>query len=429
MNLLLVGQPNVGKSSIFNILVKKNKNIIHSSEGTTRDWHSSSLKNFPNINIFDSPGLKSEKNRIYFKDFEILFKKIDIFMYVVDYTNTSDIHDNQLISKIRKFNKKIILIVNKDDNLKKLNNFDYLGILNIFHISCSHRLGIDELIKFISKYNKNTINDLKTDFSVSIYGKPNAGKSTILNNILGYKRSAISEVAGTTSDIVEECFSYKKNIYKILDTAGIYKKSKTQKKSLNYISTKKSIDSFKHSDLNLLIINSSEGFDRQTKRIYNMLIKKSNSLVLIFNKIDLLEEKKIFISNIQFQIKNNISLAKNVSLIFISALKSNDIKKIKDIIHLKAKELTLNVNTNKINLWLKKAVSLYPHPLIRNKKINFKYATQIKSKPIILKIFCNHNIYVKENYKTYLLNDFIKNFKIKDKKIKLIFSSSANPYK
>ena len=151
---------------------------------------------------------------------------------------------------------------------------------------------------------------------------------TLLNNILGYNRSSTNIKAGTTSDIVEDKFIYKKKKFKILDTPGIAKKSKIDKKTVNYYSIKKSIDSIRSVDLGLLLIGSKEGFDRQAKRVFSLLIKKSRSLLLIFNKIDLIKQKKNYCSEIKIYLQKNISFSKNFSLIFISSHNKNDIKKI-----------------------------------------------------------------------------------------------------
>ena len=427
MNLLLIGQPNVGKSSIFNILTNSDLNIIHPLEGATRDWHFLSLKNFPDIKIFDSPGFQIKNNKLNANEFQLLFNQIDIFLYVVDYKNYKNLNDKDAINYLRKFNKEIILIINKNDKMEQIYNFEKYGIKNYFYLSCSHRLGFSDLNKFINKYQKSKLTNFKVDFSVSIYGKPNAGKSTILNKILGFNRSSTSKFAGTTSDIVIDTFKYKKKYFQIYDTAGIGKKSKTKKESINYLAIKKSIDNIREANLNLLIIDSLEGLDRQSKRIYNMLIK-STSLIIIFNKIDLIKNKKKFYLEINNQIKNNISAAKNLSLIFISALKNKDIACLKSLIYTKSNLQILKIPTHRINIWLKKVISEYPHPLINGKKVNFKYATQIKSKPITIKIFCNFSSKIKKNYKTYLLNEFTIKFKIVDMPVKFIFSSAKNPY-
>ena len=285
-----------------------------------------------------------------------------------------------------------------------------------------------EKYTYISSFNQLEFIDEKIDYSLAIYGKPNAGKSTLLNNILGFKRSETGIKAGTTSDIVEDNYVFKSKKFKILDTAGIAKKSIIKKKTINYFAILNSIKNIKNVDLVILLIDSTEGFDRQSKRIFNLMINKSSSILFIFNKIDLINKKKDFYSDIKYQLENDIANTKNISFAFISAKNINDINKIKNLIYAKTKKINLNIKTSKINEWLYKVTAEKPHPLINGKVVNFKYATQIKNDPITIKIFSNFSSPIKDNYRSYLINQFIKNFKIKDKQIKLIFSNSINPY-
>ena len=428
MHLLLLGLPNVGKSSIYNILTKNDKNIIHSKEGTTRDWHFDNIENYKGLYIYDTPGIIFNKNKLNLNQINSLLERIDIFLYVVDYKNQQILLNKHILSELRKLNKKIILIVNKDDNLENNNYFIELGLSEIFYITCSHNLGLEDLKFFLSKFQSPVFTNNIIDFSIAILGKTNAGKSTLLNNILGYNRSITSNKASTTSDIVQDKFIYKNKTFKVLDTAGILKKSKIEKKTVNYFSIKKSIESIKKVDLGLLIIDSQEGFDRQTKRIFSLLIKKSSLLFLVFNKIDLIKQKKNYYSEIKSYLESSISNSKNISILFISAHNKKDINKVKNLIYTKANEILFSIPTNKINTWLKKATANYAHPLIKGYNVKFKYAVQTKTSPITIKIFSNFSSQIKNNYKTYLINNFNKTFKIKDKQIKLFFSQSKNPY-
>ena len=430
MKLLLLGQPNVGKTSIYNILTNSKKNIIHSTKGTTRNWHSELIYDSNGLIIHDTPGIEIKNNKLHFLNLKNLLSKIDLVLYVVDYNNSENDYDKEAINQLRKLNKKIILIINKDDNFFNVSNFSYLGIKEFFFISCSHKLGFEKIFEHFSSIDLSKYDYAQSDnfdYSLAIYGKPNVGKSTILNNLLGFERSRTSSIAGTTTDIVEDKYIYKKKIFKILDTAGIFRKSKIDKKSTNYMSIKNSLESIYSINLGLLIIDSTEGLDRQSKRIFNLLINKANSLFIIFNKIDLIKNKKIFYNDIKYEIKNTITGSKNITLLFISAKNRKDINKLKSMF-LKKIDSSFIMPTNKINNWLKKTTFEYSHPLIKGKEVKFKYATQIKNKPITIKIFSNFSKQIKDSYKNYLINSFNKTFKIKDSKIKLVFTNSPNPY-
>ena len=434
MNYLLIGKPNVGKTSIYNILIGFNSNITHAKVGTTRDWHFEKIKD-SSINIYDTPGIlinDTHKKNILTSSFtKIIEKKINNFLYVIDYNDSFNEIDNFAITKLRKYNKNIILIVNKFDNFNQSPSpeITQYNIKDVIFLSCIHRYGFDELKNKIgvSKYN-NIDKKQKVDFSLAILGKPNVGKSTFLNTILGYERSSTNSIAGTTSDYVSDQFYYRKKLFKIFDTAGIGRKANVKKKSINFYSIKKSFVKIAKVDVAIILIDSKEGLDKQDKRIINMVTDKAKSIVLVFNKIDLIKNKKTFQSEIIKQIEYTLGQIKNIKLFFISAFNKKDISKILSYLHNYITEFNYVISTSKLNTWLKNITKEIQHPLIENKKINFKYAVQIKEKPVTIQIFCNFSSKLKNNYKSYLINNFNQTFKILNQKTKFIFSSSKNPY-
>ena len=430
MNYFLVGRPNVGKSSIFNILTTKKNNIIHPEEGTTRDWHKEIIPHTSSF-LYDTPGVLIDQKKIINPNLISIFTDVaDLFLYVTEYKVGFNEIDNFNINKLRKYNKKIILIVNKYDNykLEPNNDFNKYGINNISYISCSHNFGFNDLKSNLNfKLNKNSLN-IKNDFSFAIFGKPNVGKSTFLNSIVGYNRSLTSSVAGTTSDYVIDYFKYKNKFIKIIDTAGVGKKSNIKNSSIDYLSIKKTFENITKVDSGLIIIDSNEGLDRQDKRIIKLVSAKSKSIILIFNKIDLINSKNEFQSQIISDIKNSISEIKNIKIFFISALKKNNVNKIIDYLLDNIFTNNYKISTSKLNKWLKIAIQKNEHPLIENKRVNFKYATQIKISPVTIKVFCSYSNRLRNNYKKYLINNFNYHFKILNQKTKFIFSSSKNPY-
>tara|TARA_Y100001970_G_scaffold48479_1_gene61434 strand:- start:21785 stop:23071 length:1287 start_codon:yes stop_codon:yes gene_type:complete len=427
MNFLLIGKPNVGKSSIYNILTE-NKNIIHKDEGTTRDWHRGSVKDLKNIYLYDTPGLILKKNIIKELHFSELFKIIDNFIYVIDYNTKNYENEIEFINYLRTLEKKIILIFNKDDNFKKEINTKNFGINNIFFISCEHKHGLDQLYEYFNKYYKEIKNDPTTFFSIGVFGKPNAGKSTLVNSLLGYQRIKTSPYAGTTSDIVEDTYIYRNKNFKILDTAGIFKKNKIINNSLNFKAIRKSLDIIKYIDLSILLIDSNDGFDSQIKKILNMLINQSSSVIIVFNKIDTIINKKNFIAQTKLLIKETYSQTKNLSIIFISAIEKPFVNKLKYTLFSKSNKIIKKIPTSKLNLCLKKTTEEKPHPLINGKSVKFKYAVEVSTSPLVIKIFSNFSKEINKNYKIYLANKFIKAFKIRDTKVNLVITSSRNPF-
>ncbi len=431
MNFIIIGLPNVGKTSIYNLITDNDFNIIHKTTGTTRDWHKSTLIENENIKIYDTPGIIFNKKNIINKNLTNLIKKIDIFLYVIDYKNKNYLNDKELLNNIRKYNKEIILIINKDDNYDQNKDLNNLGISKNYYISCSHKLGITELIQDISKYNlKNIINNEKSiDFSIAIYGKTNVGKSTLLNKLVGFNRSLVSNIPKTTTDIVTSEFKFKNNNYLIKDTAGLIKKSKIDKNSLDYYATKKTLSIIKKIDLNIFLIDVNQGFDNQSKKILDLIYQKSNTILFVINKIDLiLSQKKQIIENLKKDIFSQFSQSKNIYILPISALNRKDVLLFKNLIH---KIISLNkikISTAQINKWLKNITDQFPHSRIKGKEVKFKYATQVSSSPMTIKIFSNYTKEIKQHYKNFLLNKFCDHFQIKSKMIKIIFSKSKNPF-
>ena len=436
MNFLLVGRPNVGKSSIYNILSGFSSNIIHKDSGTTIDWHKEKFKRIPENSIFDSPGLLLNDNKkqsfqssLIFKN---LLKKIDSFFYVIDYSYISNVLDKKLINELRKFNKEIILLINKFDNYNQIPNNDFYtyGIKNYFFLSCSHNYGFDLLNDFLKNRKSTKIqNKLITyDFSIAIFGKPNTGKSTLLNSFLGFNRFVTGSIPGTTSDFVNEYFTYKNYIIKIIDTAGIAKKSKVINKSINFYSIQKSLEKIIEVEAALIIIDSLEGLDRQDKRIINIVTNKAKNIIIIFNKIDLIVKKEKFKKETLQDIDNSLHEMKNIKVFFSSAFSKTHVNKILNYLLENIFNKKYLISTNHINKWLKKVIIKKSHPLIENKKVNFKYAVKINDSPITIKIYCNFANKIKNEYKRYLINNFNKNFQIINQKTRLVFSSGNNPY-
>ena len=428
MNFLILGMPNVGKTSFYNIIAQDNQNIIHDTIGTTRDWHISQLKSNINISVYDTPGITNDIESIN-QNIKRFINDIDVILYVIDFKIKNYLHDLEIINSLRKLNKEIILIVNKDDNYLNNKNLVNFGLKNIFYISCSHKLGINNFLNFINNYEIKNKKTNISNYTIGLFGKTNVGKSTLFNNLVGYKRSVVSEKPKTTTDIVLSTFIFKGLEYSIKDTAGLIKKNKIDKDSLDFYVTKKTISIIKDIDINLFLIDINQGFDSQSKKIFNLIYQKSNIIIIIINKTDLIKtNKKKIISDLKKNIEIEFSQTRNIHILPISNFMNKDIINLKKFINKITLDVKKTISTSQINQWLKRTTENNPHIRIKGKEVKFKYATQISNNPLTIKIFSNFSKEISVQYKRFLLNNFYSYFKIKSKKIKILFSKTDNPY-
>ena len=290
-------------------------------------------------------------------------------------------------------------------------------------------LGISELIDTLNKYKSKKIKNNLFDYSIGLFGKTNVGKSTLLNKLVGFERSTVSNKPKTTTDIVLSSFNFKNYNFLIKDTAGLIKKSKIDKDSLDYYATKKTLSIIHDLDLNIFLIDIDQGFDNQSKKIFNIVYKKSNTILFVINKIDLIKKNKNRnLIELKQNIQNQFSQSKNIHFIAISSFNSSDINKLKKSIYKLTNEIQIKLSTSKINQWLKFIKDRNPHPRIKGNEVKFKYATQVSDKPLKIKIFSNYSTEISMQYKRFLLNSFYEYFKIKSKNINIIFSKSQNPF-
>ena len=435
---ILIGNKNVGKSSIFNKIVGKNVNIVNSTSGSTVDWIDKTIiKDNKKINLIDTPGInplsKLNKDKKIILLIKSLIKKNSTVLFVVDAKDQLSKIDDSIIKWLRSFNIKIILIINKTDNNKlKSNSLDLMrfGIDNVFYISCSHNIGFNYLNEYIfnskANFDKNLYDTSGDIINIGVYGKPNAGKSTFLNTLIGFNRFQTGSKPGLTTDSISSTIKYMGHKIRIFDTAGIKLKSKIRT-TIEEQSSELSKNNIKDTSVAIMLIDCEKGISTQDKKIINMIFSRGRFIIIVFNKYDLIKDKKKSKKELINQLGYSIYQLKNLTSFFICSFNKSEIQNIFTYI-IKNIQFNKKISTNKINLWLNKSTNEYKHPLVKGKRINFKYALQIKSSPITIKIFSNITNGISENYKRFLVNSFIKFFKINDESIKIIYSKSENPY-
>ena len=450
-NIAILGRPNVGKSTLFNRLVGRRKSIVDSTAGVTRDI--GIAKTFIEdieFNIFDTGGLLdiSEdilNEKVREKALKTATEDSDILLFLVDaHQNHPD--DKHFINAIRKSNKPIILVINKvdaDSHNQLINEFYSLGIKEMVSVSAEHNKGINDLkekiLDIYKSFNKNKFKEKKkiiensenednknleefiaekNKVNIAIVGKPNAGKSTLLNTLIGKERSIVSNIAGTTRDPIDETFNFNGNEICLIDTAGIRKK-KNVNSDIEYYSVNRAIKSIEASDVCILMLDVFEGLTEQDKTIANLIIERKKGIVIAANKWDI-REKGITWNDYETYMKETFPILNYVFYAKVSATKKKDAEKLLSLAIRVAKTRRQKFETHSLTETFVRATREYT---ISAGGSPFKifYATQTGINPPAFAIFCNNPHKLNSHYRRYLENKFREIFDFRGTPIILNF--------
>ena len=416
--ILLLGLPNSGKSTLINALTKNKTSIIGSKPNTTRDKISKivSYENDKNVLISDLPGFletPDEFNINYQNNIDKFIKDADKIFFVID-VHTKDFSGLDSIFNI--INKKslsndVVTVFNKCENFDK-NSLDkrlYKYVYNeYFFVSGYHKLGLEQIHSYLTSIAMRSQNEDNQTTSLTIIGRPNAGKSTLFNALLNKERSTVSDVPGTTRDKIEENLEANDRKYLITDTAGIPRKK--QKDQIDRYSSEISIKSLENTDIALIVVDSLVGLSFEDKRILNSSIENFVTPLLILNKWDLLDtEQKEDINN---SIKRDLKQYRWVNVIRVSALSLKNINQITKNIDLIEEQLNFRISTSELNsyfreLWVKSP----PHPF-RGKRAKLKFVTQYSTKPPEFGFSLSSRI--PKNYSSFIENNIREKFNMND---------------
>lgn len=450
-NIAILGRPNVGKSTLFNRLVGRRKSIVDSTAGVTRDIGiaKTSIDDIE-FNIFDTGGLLdiSEdilNEKVREKALKTATEDSDILLFLVDaHQNHPD--DKHFINAIRKSNRPIILVINKvdaDSHNQLINEFYSLGIKEMVSVSAEHNKGINDLkekiLDIYKSFNKNEFKETKkiiensenednknleefiaekNKINIAIVGKPNAGKSTLLNTLIGKERSIVSNIAGTTRDPIDETFNFNGNEICLIDTAGIRKK-KNVNSDIEYYSVNRAIKSIEASDVCILMLDVFEGLTEQDKTIANLIIERKKGIVIAANKWDI-REKGITWNDYETYMKETFPILNYVFYAKVSATKKKDAEKLLSLAIRVAKTRRQKFETHSLTETFVRATREYT---ISAGGSPFKifYATQTGINPPAFAIFCNNPHKLNSHYRRYLENKFREIFDFRGTPIILNF--------
>ena len=408
----IIGRPNVGKSTLFNRLVKRREAIVDSTSGVTRDRHyGNSEWNGKKFTLIDTGGYLIGGNDRYEKEIhkqvKIAIDESDCILFLVDVEIGLNSSDMDVAKLLRQSSKPVFLVVNKVDNSTRLSDsseFYSLGISKQFNISAINGSGtgdlLDELVKSFTIVNGDKKDDLPR---FAVIGRPNAGKSSFINSLIDEKRNIVNDEAGTTRDSIETYYNkYGFNFY-LVDTAGIRKKSKILE-NIEFYSVMRSIKSIENSDICILIYDACREFDSQVKNIFWLAAKNHKGIVIVVNKWDLIDKKNNSTEEFIKKIKKEISPFTDVPIIFVSAINNQRIhKSIQTALNVFERRKN-RIPTKSLNDYLLPIILRTPPPAVKGKYIKVKFVRQLPSKHPQFTFFCNLPQYVKEPYKRFLEN-------------------------
>ena len=425
----IVGRPNVGKSTLFNRLTETRQAITDEISGVTRDRHyGKSEWNGQEFSIIDTGGYVQGSEDVFEveirKQVELAIDESSVILFLVDATTGITDLDLSVVKLLRKSDKKIVLAVNKVDNATLLSDaveFYNLGLGSYITLSSISGSGTGELLDEIVKHFKtetDVVNDNKPKFAV--IGRPNVGKSSIINTLIGKEQNIVTDIAGTTRDSLNTEYTQFGFDFTLVDTAGLRKK-KNVNENLEFYSVMRSVRAIEHSDVCILVVDAERGFESQDQRIFHIADRNHKGIVILVNKWDLIkkstETSKKFIEDI----KEKISPFTDVPILFVSAIeKQRLLKGLKEAINVFNNRIQ-KISTSKLNNYILPLIEKNPPPAIKGKYIKIKYCTQLPVHTPTFAFFANLPQYIKEPYKRFIENKLRDHFSFSGVPIKIYF--------
>ena len=415
--IAIVGRPNVGKSTLFNRIVMQREAIVDSVSGVTRDRHYGKGDwNAKEFSLIDTGGYVVGSDDIFEleidKQVDLAIDESDIIIFMVDVESGITSMDKDIANMLRKIDKPVYLVVNIVDNSSRVNDpseFFELGIEKYYPIASINGFGTGDLLDAIVKDFSDEV-DLSDNLpKFAVVGRPNAGKSSFINALIGENRNIVTEIPGTTRDSIHSKYNRFGFEFNLIDTAGIRRKSKV-KENLEFYSVMRSVRAIEYSDVCLLIYDVSRGFDSQVKNIFWLCERNKKGIVIIANKWDLIEKDNKSTKKYESQIKKEIKPFVDVPIIFTSIISKQRIyKAIESAVDVYTNR-SKKIKTRELNDILLPIIAKYPPPAIKGKYVKIKYITQLPTSHPQFAFFCNLPQYIKESYKRFLENKIRENF-------------------
>ena len=410
----IVGRPNVGKSTLFNALAGEKISIVKDTPGVTRDriYADVSWLDY-NFTIIDTGGIEPESDNIILKSMreqaEIAIETADVIIFMTDVRQGLVDDDHKVVQMLRKSKKPVILVVNKVDSFEKYMNDVYefynLGLGDPVPISGASRLGIGDMLdEVVSHFDEESKNEEEDDRPrIAIIGKPNVGKSSIINKLLGENRVIVSDIAGTTRDAIDTEIVRNGTEYVFIDTAGLRIKSKI-KEDIERYSIIRTVTAVERADVVLVVIDATEGVTEQDAKIAGIAHERGKGIIIVVNKWDAIEKNDKTMREYENNVRRVLSFMPYAEIMYVSAETGQRLNKLYDMIDMVIENQTLRVATGVLNEIMTEAVAMQQPPSDKGKRLKLYYITQVAVKPPSFVIFVNNKELMHFSYTRYLEN-------------------------
>ncbi len=441
MKISIIGRPNVGKSTLFNRFAGKRLALVHDMPGMTRDRKETDGKLYDlKFKIVDTAGLadpdSSELTKRMFDQTKMAIEESDLVLFVIDAREGITPFDQELAGMLRRQEKPIIVIANKCEGRNGEAGYaEAMGLAlgDVIAVSAEHGEGLYDLYEtmepFFSDFDKVEEEVAATDrpMKLAIAGRPNAGKSTLINRLIGEDRLLTADMPGVTRDAITVQWSYKDTPIDLIDTAGMRRRSRVDHSSekLAVMDTQRSIN---FAEVVVLVVDSTCPFEKQDLTIAYDIVNEGRALVLALNKWDKVEDKSGLLKSIQEKLENQLTQVRGIPCIPISAQHGRGLDKLMEAVMQMYANWNCRISTGQLNKWLSFVVENHPAPAVNGRRIRLKYMTQAKTRPPTFAVFASQASQLPDSYSRYLINNLRKDFKLDGVPIRIFVRGGKNPY-
>lgn len=430
----IVGKPNVGKSTFFNKVCGGRISIVSDMPGVTRDRiYADAEWMGRKFTLVDTGGIQFKSDDIMFRHIrqqaEIAVDLADVILFFTDLKTGITREDYDVLDLLRKTNKPVLLVVNKVDNYlaADLTEFYSLGLGDFFPIAAEQKQGFGDLLEaVVANFPEEDYEDDSDAIKIAVVGKPNAGKSSLVNRILGYDRTIVSDIAGTTRDAIDTPFTYNGKKYIVIDTAGMRRKRAIEEESVEQYSVIRSLNAVRRADVCLIVMDANEGLSEQDVKIAGFIHEEGKPSVVVINKWDLVEKDTYTVEKFKKQLNADLAFMDYFKYITLSALTGQRVNKLMEMVDYVYEKSNFRATTGLLNDVVTDAVRAVEPPSIKGRRARIKYATQPSTQPPTFVFFVSDAKLLHFSYRRYLENCIRRSFQLDGTPIRLVFRDDSD---